>query len=276
MNLRTPFIPGTKIIRVGGMCAIADLQLPLRAIAVVASTENMPSGHAYRPGDIIRAANGKTIEVTNTDAEGRLVLADALWYARENGATHVLDKVSFEVRPGEMVAMLGNGTRLLTLTGPGGSGKTRLAIEAAVELLPSFKNGAFWVGLATIRDPALVMEADGVAFDRIVSNLIINALRYGQTPIAVSASTRDRHFRLTVEDSGPGIPEDLQPQLFERFTRGDSVTKSGAGLGLSIARSYARFKEDAAVAVQMIMAEERERWMSELYARRQVACVFHQ
>jgi hypothetical protein len=88
-------------------------------------------------------------------------------------------------------------------------------------------------------DPALIMEADGVAFDRIVSNLIVNALRYGQTPIAVSASARDRHFRLTVEDSGPGVPEDLQPQLFERFTRGDNVTKSGAGLGLSIARSYA-------------------------------------
>ncbi len=51
----------------------------------------MPGGHAYRPGDIITAANGKTIEVTNTDAEGRLVLADALWYAREQGATHVLD-----------------------------------------------------------------------------------------------------------------------------------------------------------------------------------------
>ena len=83
------------------------------------------------------------------------------------------------------------------------------------------------------------MEADGVAFDRIVSNLLINALRYGGAPIAVSASARDRHFRLAVEDSGPGVPEDLQPQLFERFTRGDNVTKSGAGLGLSIARSYA-------------------------------------
>jgi leucyl aminopeptidase len=51
----------------------------------------MPSGHSYRPGDILRAMNGKTIEVINTDAEGRLVLADALWYAREQGATHLLD-----------------------------------------------------------------------------------------------------------------------------------------------------------------------------------------
>jgi leucyl aminopeptidase len=71
--------------------AIADLGLPIRVLTVVASCENMPGGHAYRPGDILTAANGKTIEVTNTDAEGRLVLADALWYAREHGATHLLD-----------------------------------------------------------------------------------------------------------------------------------------------------------------------------------------
>src|SRR3990172_417973 len=51
----------------------------------------MPGGHAYRPGDIVPAANGKTIAVTNTEAGGRLVLADALWYARQSGATHVLD-----------------------------------------------------------------------------------------------------------------------------------------------------------------------------------------
>jgi leucyl aminopeptidase len=76
---------------VESMGAVAELGLPLRAIAVVAATENMIGGRAYRPGDIVRAMNGKTIEITNTDAEGRLVLADALAYAREQGATHVLD-----------------------------------------------------------------------------------------------------------------------------------------------------------------------------------------
>ncbi len=74
-----------------GIGAVAALQLPVRAIAVLAAAENLPGGHAFRPGDILRAANGKTIEVINTDAEGRLVLADALWYARREGATHVLD-----------------------------------------------------------------------------------------------------------------------------------------------------------------------------------------
>ncbi len=71
--------------------AIADLEVPLRALSVVAATENMPGGGAYRPGDILHALNGKTIEVINTDAEGRLVLADALTYARQQGATHLLD-----------------------------------------------------------------------------------------------------------------------------------------------------------------------------------------
>jgi leucyl aminopeptidase len=76
---------------VEGLGAVAELGLPVRAVAVVAACENLVGGNAYRPGDILRAANGKTIEVTNTDAEGRLVLADALWYARREGATHVLD-----------------------------------------------------------------------------------------------------------------------------------------------------------------------------------------
>jgi leucyl aminopeptidase len=80
---------GAAVLEATG--AIAELGLPLRVLTVAGATENMPSGRAYRPGDIITAANGKTIEVTNTDAEGRLVLADALWYARGQGATHILD-----------------------------------------------------------------------------------------------------------------------------------------------------------------------------------------
>jgi leucyl aminopeptidase len=88
-----------------GIGAVAELRLPVRAIAVVAATENMVGGGAYRPGDILRAMNGKTIEVINTDAEGRLVLADALTYAREQGATHIVD---FATLTGVMEAALGD------------------------------------------------------------------------------------------------------------------------------------------------------------------------
>ena len=76
---------------IAGTAAAAALGVPARILAVVAAAENLVSGDSFRPGDILRAANGKTIEITNTDAEGRLVLADALWYARREGATHVLD-----------------------------------------------------------------------------------------------------------------------------------------------------------------------------------------
>src|SRR6266550_3475397 len=76
---------------IAAMGAVAELELPVRIVSVVAAAENLVSGDSFRPGDILRAANGKTIEITNTDAEGRLVLADALWYARREGATHVLD-----------------------------------------------------------------------------------------------------------------------------------------------------------------------------------------
>jgi leucyl aminopeptidase len=85
--------------------AIAELGLPVRLLAVVPSCENMPGGHAYRPGDIITALNGKTIEVTNTDAEGRLILADALWHARQSGATHIIDLATLT---GAMVVAMGD------------------------------------------------------------------------------------------------------------------------------------------------------------------------
>ncbi len=73
------------------MGAIAELGLPANVIGVVPSTENMPSGHAVKPGDIITQLNGVTVEVNNTDAEGRLILADALAYSVELGAERIVD-----------------------------------------------------------------------------------------------------------------------------------------------------------------------------------------
>jgi leucyl aminopeptidase len=70
---------------------IASRKLPIDVMAVVAASENMPGPAAQRPGDVVVSADGKTVEVVNTDAEGRLVLADALTHALRNGATHILD-----------------------------------------------------------------------------------------------------------------------------------------------------------------------------------------
>ena len=73
------------------VAAIAELGLAVDLVAVVPATENMPSGTAIKPGDVITQYNGKTVEVNNTDAEGRLILADALAYAVELGAERIVD-----------------------------------------------------------------------------------------------------------------------------------------------------------------------------------------
>jgi leucyl aminopeptidase len=70
---------------------IASRRLPLDVMMVIAAAENMPGPAAQRPGDVLVSADGKTVEVVNTDAEGRLVLADALTHALRNGATHIID-----------------------------------------------------------------------------------------------------------------------------------------------------------------------------------------
>jgi leucyl aminopeptidase len=75
----------------GAMRAIARLGAAMRVVAVIPMTENMPGSRATRPGDVLTGASGKTVEITNTDAEGRLILADALWFAQRLGATHLVD-----------------------------------------------------------------------------------------------------------------------------------------------------------------------------------------
>ncbi|MEO7028898.1 MAG: leucyl aminopeptidase [Acidobacteriaceae bacterium] len=76
---------------IAAMRAIAQLKPSVRVLAVVCSAENMPDGKAFKPGDVITAMSGKTIEIINTDAEGRLVLADGLHYAKTLGATHLVN-----------------------------------------------------------------------------------------------------------------------------------------------------------------------------------------
>jgi leucyl aminopeptidase len=90
---------------IGAMRAIALLKPKVKVIAVVCATENMPSGKAQKPGDVQIAMSGKAIEIINTDAEGRLVLADGLHYARTLGCTHLIDAATLT---GACVVALGN------------------------------------------------------------------------------------------------------------------------------------------------------------------------
>jgi leucyl aminopeptidase len=88
----------------GAMRAIALLKPKVPVVAIVCATENMPSGRAQKPGDVQIAMSGKSIEIINTDAEGRLVLADGLHYARQLGATHLVDAATLT---GAVVVALG-------------------------------------------------------------------------------------------------------------------------------------------------------------------------
>ncbi len=94
---------GAAVIEAVG--AIAQLELPVRIVAVVGATENLPSGHALKPGDILRAKTGTTIEVINTDAEGRLVLSDCLAHAIDEGAERLVDLATLT---GAIVSALGS------------------------------------------------------------------------------------------------------------------------------------------------------------------------
>jgi leucyl aminopeptidase len=89
---------------IGVMRAIAMLKPKIKVTAIVCATENMPSGKAQKPGDVQIAMSGKSIEIINTDAEGRLVLADGLFYARQLGCTHLVDAATLT---GAVVVALG-------------------------------------------------------------------------------------------------------------------------------------------------------------------------
>jgi leucyl aminopeptidase len=90
---------------ISAIAAIARIGLPVRIVGVVGATENLPSGRSVKPGDIVTASNGKTIEVNNTDAEGRLVLADCLCHAIASGAERVVDLATLT---GAVIVALGS------------------------------------------------------------------------------------------------------------------------------------------------------------------------
>ena len=102
-EMKTDMAGGATML--GVMQAIAQLKPRVRVTALIPATENMPSGNAFKPGDVITSMSGKTIEILNTDAEGRLVLADALTYAKQLGCTVLIDAATLT---GAVLVALGN------------------------------------------------------------------------------------------------------------------------------------------------------------------------
>ncbi|HEV3407964.1 MAG TPA: M17 family metallopeptidase, partial [Gaiellaceae bacterium] len=213
-ELKSDMAGGAAVIC--GLGAIAELEVPVRAVAVVAACENMPGGGAMRPGDIVTAANGRTIEVTNTDAEGRLVLADAFWAARDSGATHLLD--------------------LATLTG------------AMVTAMGDFYAGLFgnddeWV--ARIRDAA---EASGDhAWPWPLHDTYRRYVRSSFADLKNSSELRQAapiyaaRFLQEFAGEGPWAHLDIAGTAFLERTRGDYLRqRGGTGYGVRLLAELAR------------------------------------
>ena len=116
MTMKCDMAGGAAVL--AAMKLIAELGSDYEIHGIVAATENLLGGGAYKPGDVLRSMNGKTVEVLNTDAEGRLVLMDGLTYAQQQGATTVIDLATLTgavvVALGELVAGLFSNDRELT------------------------------------------------------------------------------------------------------------------------------------------------------------------
>lgn len=107
-NMKMDMAGGAAVI--GAMRAIAELKPPFTVHGVIAAAENMPSHSSYRPGDVLKTLSGKTVEITNTDAEGRLVLADALTFTARQGAEFMIDLATLT---GASVVAVGNSAASL-------------------------------------------------------------------------------------------------------------------------------------------------------------------
>ena len=114
----------------GAMQALAELQLPLHVVGIVSSAENMPSSNAYRPGDIVRTLSGKTIEVLNTDAEGRIILSDGLFYAQRYKPAAI---VELSTLTGAVIIALSSHAIGMMSTDQALADKISLAGEASAE-----------------------------------------------------------------------------------------------------------------------------------------------
>jgi len=112
--------------------ALAELRAPVRILGLIGATENLPSGHAVKPGDIVRALDGTTVEVNNTDAEGRLVLGDCIAYARREGADRLVDVATLT---GGIVVALGSTYAGLMSNDDGWADDVLAAAERTGELV---------------------------------------------------------------------------------------------------------------------------------------------
>jgi leucyl aminopeptidase len=203
---------------IAAMQAIAQLKPKINVTALAPATENMPGGNAYRPGDILRAMNGKTVEIVNTDAEGRLILADALSYARVHHLSPIIDAATLT---GAIVTALG---RVRSGLFANDDALARQIVETGEEL-----GERFWQmpmdedydeliksEIADVRQSVIRREAGSIGAARILLRFAEGA-PWAHLDIA---GTNDLHSTRAYGDKGAnGVPVRTFVALAERLAR---------------------------------------------------------
>jgi leucyl aminopeptidase len=207
---------GAAVIEAMG--AIAELGLPITVVGVVGATENMPSGHAMRPGDIVRAKNGTTIEVNNTDAEGRLVLADCLCRAVELGAARLVDVATLT---GAIVTALGSTHTGLMSNDDAWAAEVEAAGRATGELVWRLPLHEEYAELIKGRYADLTNAPEGRKASSIVAAEFLRRF-VGDTPWAHLdiAGTSDNTGKAYAKTGGTGVPVRLLIELASRVAAG--------------------------------------------------------
>jgi leucyl aminopeptidase len=193
---------GAAVIETMG--AIAELDLPVNVVAVVGATENMPSGHAMKPGDIFRTKAGLTVEVNNTDAEGRLVLADCLAYALELGAQRLVDVATLT---GAVVIALGSTYSAVVSNDDEWAAAVAAAGDASGELVWRLPLHEEYADLVKGKYADLTNAPEGRKAGTITAAEFLRNF-VGDTPWAHLdiAGTADANGRAYTPSGGAGVP----------------------------------------------------------------------
>ena len=191
---------------IGAVLAIAALKPSVAVTAVIPSVENMPGGEAQRPGDIVTTRSGTTVEVLNTDAEGRLILADALTYAAELGCTHLVDAATLT---GAIVVALGNVYTGLFGNDKDWTGQVVQASRRAGEKMWPMPLGEEYSEL--LRSPVADVANIGPRWGGAITAAAFLARFAGDTPwvhldIAGTAWFESKQPHAPVGASGAGVP----------------------------------------------------------------------
>lgn len=220
INIKTSDLQWMKSDMAGGaaviatMKALSALRIPVRVFGVVAAVENMLSGRAAKPGDIVRAMNGKTIEINNTDAEGRVILADALAYAVQQEPDEIVDLATLT---GSAIVALGYHAAALMSNTPALADRLLRAAETAGERiwqLPLYEEF-----LEDMRSP--------------IADLHNSGGRYG-------GAEKGAIFLREFVDRRPWAHLDIAPTAFleHREGTGPYLQKGGTGFGVRTLLAY--------------------------------------